>query len=347
MTRERRRQQRLLAACLVTAVGLACAACATSEPNPVSSLGAAATLPASPGASSPGAGAAHGPDAPLTGLPVSGADAARRAVALVVGPGPTGLGLADVVFQEISSPVRYIAVFQSKPASGVGPITSTQPTDGEAVSVLRAVIGYDGGTHGFIKVLGKSHVTDMGDATHASLYTTTSQGVTTSTQAVLRAVRGTGAPPALFRYRGGLSGAGPLAHTGLTRPATARLDIPGYGGETWDFDAHTGRWALVRGGPKIQAANVVVQTVPYKVVVNHGTTIRIARMIGTGHAMVLSGSAGSGGGTAAAGTWSKPHRDDLTNYFDASGFPMLFQPGPTWVLLAPRGTKVRLSGGRS
>ena len=69
-------------------------------------------------------------------------------------------------------------------------------------------------------------------------------------------------------------------------------------------------------------------------------------MIGTGHATVLSGSTGSGsGGTAAAGIWSKPHRDDLTNYSDAAGFPMLFQPGPTWVLLAPPGTRVSMSGG--
>jgi len=60
---------------------------------------------------------------------------------------------------------------------------------------------------------------------------------------------------------------------------------------------------------------------------------------------VLSGSAG-GSGTAAPGTWSKPHLNQLTNYIDDNGFPMAFQPGPTWVIFAPKGTKVSTSGGQ-
>ena len=226
-------QQRLLAAGLAATAGLVVAACATSEPNPVGQ-GAAATLPARPVASGADVRSAPPLDAPLTGMPVaSQADAARRAVALVLGRDPRGLGLADVIFQEVSNPVRYIAVFQSHWVSGVGPITSTQPTDAEAVSVLHAVIGYDGGTPGFIKVLDKAPVTDMGFATHPSLYTTTSQGVSTSTRKVLHAIRGDGAPPALFRYRGMSFGDGPLAHAGC----------PGRPPREWPFRAT----ALSRG----------------------------------------------------------------------------------------------------
>jgi hypothetical protein len=93
---------------------------------------------------------------------------------------------------------------------------------------------------------------------------------------------------------------------------------------------------------------VVVQLVPYKqAVVSHraGTTVPSARPIGTGTVEVLSGSAG-GGGTAAPGTWSKPHLNQLTNYIDGNGYPMAFQPGPTWVIFAPRGTRVSTSGGQ-
>jgi hypothetical protein len=68
-------------------------------------------------------------------------------------------------------------------------------------------------------------------------------------------------------------------------------------------------------------------------------------LIGKGTVEVFSGGAG-GSGTAAPGTWSKPHLKQLTNYIDDNGYPMAFQPGPTWVIFAPKGTKVSTSGGQ-
>ena len=334
---------------LAVAAGMTVAACAASVPNPVAS--GPGTPAASPGAS---AGAhratASGPPAPLTGLPAaSTADAARRAIALAVsGAHPHGLTLADVVYQEFTAPVRYIAVFQSKQATGVGPLTGTQPTDGQALSVLRPLFGYDGGTRVFTKVLDHTNVTDLGFQTHPSLYSGAPPRVTASTRAVLRAGRGREAPPQIFYFRGAATGRSALATAGLSRPSAARVSIPGYGGQSWAFDSHTGLWALTGGGPRVRAANVVVQTVPYKhAVVSHraGTTVPSARLIGKGPVEVLSGSAG-GSGMAAAGTWSKPHLNQLTDYFDKNGYPMAFQPGPTWVIFAPKGTRVSTSGGQ-
>jgi hypothetical protein len=70
-----------------------------------------------------------------------------------------------------------------------------------------------------------------------------------------------------------------------------------------------------------------------------------AEITGTGRAQVFSGGSRDGsGGTVAAGTWSKPHINDLTNYLDSTGAPMAFQPGPTWIILAPPGTRVRAAG---
>jgi hypothetical protein len=317
-------------------------------PNPVASAPAARS--ASPSASSGvRAVSASRPPAPLTGLPAaSAADAQRRAVALVLaGANPRGLTSADVVFQEFASPVRYIAVFQSKQASRVGPLTSTQPTDGQALSVLRPLFGYDGSTPVFTRVLDHTDVTDLGYATHPSLYASAPQGLTTSTRAVVRAVPGSGAPPQIFYYGSAGTGDAPLATTGLSRPASARVTIPGYGTESWVYDGHAGLWELASGGPRVNVANVVVQTVSYRQVVSHkaGTIVRSARLIGTGPVEVLSGNA-AGSGTAASGTWSKPHLNDLTNYFDDSGYPMVFQPGTTWVIFAPKGTRVSTSAGQ-
>jgi DUF3048 family protein len=331
---------------LAAAAGLAVAACAAGAPNLISA-GAAATPAATP--ASTHAAAASGPPAPLTDVAAaSAADAQRRAVALVLsGSDPRGLTSADIVYQEFAAPVRYIAVFQSKEASGVGPLTSTQPTDGQALSVLRPLFGYDGGTPVFTKVLDHTDVTDLGFTKHRSLYSAAGPGVTASTRAVQRAVHGSGAPPQVFYYQGEGSSV-VLATAHLSKPASAKVTVPGYGTESWSYDSRTGLWTLTGGGPRVQVANVVVQTVAYKqAVVSHraGTTVPSARLIGKGPVEVLSGTAG-GSGMAAPGTWAKPHLNQLTDYIDASGYPMAFQPGPTWVLFAPKGTKFSTSGGQ-
>jgi Protein of unknown function (DUF3048) C-terminal domain/Protein of unknown function (DUF3048) N-terminal domain len=341
------RPSRLAGSGLAAAAGLAVAACAASAPN----LVGAGPVPAGPVASH-AAGAAGKPrtPAPLTDLAAaSAAGAQRRAVALVLsGPDPRGLTSADVVYQEFAAPVRYIAVFQSKEATGVGPLASTQPTDGQALSVLRPLFGYDGSTPVFTKELHHTHVTDVGFSTHRSLYARAAGGVTASTRAIRRAVRGSEAPPEIFYYRGQGTGTNVLATDHLSRPAAAKVIVPAYGTESWAYDSRTGLWALTAGGPRVRVANVVVQMVPYKqAVVSHraGTTVPSARLIGTGTVQVLSGSAG-GSGTAAPGTWSKPHLNQLTDYTDGNGYPMAFQPGPTWVIFAPKGTRFSTSGGK-
>jgi hypothetical protein len=330
---------------LAIVAGLAAVACTAAVPNPLPAGGAGAS-PASPKATG-SANTVSGSGAPLTGLAASSVTAARPAVAVDLGKGPQGLGSADVVFQEISSPVRYIAVFQSGSASGVGPVTGTQPTDSQVLSVMHPLLAYDGGTSTFVKVLDHGKVKDMGAATHSSLYSSTSLGKTVSTKAVLRAGRGS-APPAIFVFRDASSGNAALAKTGLSHPTSVRVSIPGYGSESWTYSSHSGRWTLTSGGPKISVANLVVQTVSYRqAFVNKkaGQTTPTARAIGGGAAQVFSGSAGASG-SAAAGTWSKPHFQDVTNYFDKNDYPMAFQPGPTWVILAPRGTRVSMSGGQ-
>jgi Protein of unknown function (DUF3048) C-terminal domain/Protein of unknown function (DUF3048) N-terminal domain len=262
-------------------------------------------------------------------------------VAVVVdGSDPTGLGSADVVFQDISSPVRYIAVYQSNESGNVGPVTGTEPTDGEVLAVLHPLVGYDGGQEPyFIKILDSEKVTDAGDASDPSLYSNGSDGLVTSTSAIMKAVHGDSAPPQLFRYRGASTGANTLAVSGVTRPTSVRVTIPGGGTEDWSFDSKTDRWQLTSGGPKVQVANLVVQSVSYKGIgLDH--SIPDAEATGSGQAEVFSGSAGGSGGTAATGTWSKPHPNDVTNYLGSDGAPMAFQPGPTWVILAPSGTRV-------
>jgi hypothetical protein len=339
--RTRRRAAGILAA---VSAGLLAAGC--SSPGPSARVEAEASTPAASPSASPSP-AATGPTAPLTGLPASAAAASRRAVALVIaGRHPHGLSSADVTFEEIAKPVRYIAVFQSRQVTAAGPITGTAPADGQVLSVLRALTGYDGGTPGFIKVLDNTDVTDLGYSAHSSLYQSGASGVTASSKKLRDAGHGS-APPELFSYRGAESGSSDLASTGEWRPSSVTVAIPGVGRQRWDFDARADLWSQVSGGPPIQVANLIVQTVRYKEVFlsrQLGQTEPSARVLGKGRAEVFSGIGDTTdrgpGGLAVIGSWSKPNLLDVTNYVDSKGFPMEFQPGTTWVILAPHGTRV-------
>ena len=277
--------------------------------------------------------------APLTGLAVTAAVAQRPAVAVdVSGSDPIGLGSADVVFVEITSPVRYLAVFQSAETSTVGPVTGTRPTDGD-------VLSYDGGTSSFVSVLDATKVIDDGYAGHASLYSAGSGGLTVSTTAVAAAGKSDGPPPPLFSYRApGES----LASSRETDPTSVRVEIPGQPTEQWSFDSGAGRWVETAGGPRVSVANLVVQIVTFRNVYlsrKYGLTVPSARVLGTGPVTVFSGSApGQGGGTAATGIWRKPGLAAVTDYLDSADVPMNFEPGPTWVVLAPAGTHTSQAG---
>jgi len=328
-----------------------CSAGTDATPTPADTSPASVTTSAGPGGGSAATVAkptgSAGAVAPLTGLTVTAATAQRPAVAVAVaGSDPVGLGSADLVFEEITSPVRYLAVFQSDEPGQVGPVTSTSPTDGPALSVLHPLTGYDGGTSSFVSVLDATKIIDDGYAGHASLYSAGSDGLTVSAVALAAAGRSDGPPPPLFSYRApGTS----LASTQQTYPTSVRVDIPGQPTQQWDFDARADRWVETAGGPRVSVANLVVQIVPFKTVYlsrKYGETAQSAHVFGTGPATVFSGTApGGSGGTAATGIWSKPGLAAVTNYLDAAHTQMSFVPGPTWIILAPAGTRTSQTGG--
>lgn len=335
------------------AVAAALAGCSA---GPGSSSGSAASAStATPGGTSAArtstrAVASTGPAgavAPLTGLAVPSAVAQRPAVAVAVaGSDPAGLSSADLVFEEITSPVRYLAVFASNEASTVGPVTSTRPADGQTLSVLHPLTSYDGGTSGFISVLDATKIVDDGYAGHESLYSSGSGGLTVSTAALAAAGRSDGPPPALFSYR---SPGSPLASARETHPASVRVDVPGQPHEQWTFEARSDRWVQTAGGPRVSVANLIIQIVPFKSVYlshRYGETTQSALVIGRGQATVFSGTAPGGtGGTAAVGSWAKPGLAAVTNYLDAADVPLDFTPGPTWIVLAPAGIRISQAGG--
>jgi hypothetical protein len=315
---------------------------------------AATPAPSGPGRSaSPAGPASSTPAAPLTGLPATGARAAGRPAVAVPLSGSQlhGLGSADLVFEEMTSPLRYIAVFQSRDDGSVGPVGQTRPADGQVLSVLHPLIAYDGGTPSFVKVLDKTQVVDVGAVRHPLLYRAGAQGPTVSTSEVRQSARGT-APPQLFTYQGsGLGEEEGFASTGSWRSSSLKITAPGQATQAWAFGARSHRWRLVSGGPSVLAANIVVQKVPYKTVFlsrKYGLTTTSARVIGSGSDLILSetGPAGRSAGAAVKGTWSKPGIHAVTAYLDPNNRPVGFQQGATWVILAPPGTQISTARSR-
>jgi Protein of unknown function (DUF3048) C-terminal domain/Protein of unknown function (DUF3048) N-terminal domain len=320
----------------------------TSSPSATAGPGATATKTGPAGSTAvAGSSGVSGSVAPLTGLSVTAASAQRPAVAVAVADSdPVGLGSADLVLQEMAAPVRYLAVFQSAEPGTVGPVTSTRPTDGLALSVLHPLTSYGGGTTAFVAVLDATKIIDEGYARHASLYSGGPARLTVSAAALAAAGRSDGPPPELFGYR---QPGDSLASADQTHPTSVRVTAPGEPAEQWNFDASTDRWVQTAGGPRVSVANLVVQIVSFKTVYlsrKYGETVPSARVIGKGAVTVFSGTApGRTGGTAATGSWAKPGITTVTNYFDVTGQPMSFEPGPTWILLAPAGTRTTQAGG--
>ena len=110
------RARRAVAACSVGLIAVL-AAC-SARPDTAPARPASPASPADQRTTTAAPTRSTGTVAPLTGLAVTAAVAQRPAVAVPVsGPDPNGLGSADLVFEEMSSPVRYLAVFQSTEAT--------------------------------------------------------------------------------------------------------------------------------------------------------------------------------------------------------------------------------------
>ncbi|MFL6128109.1 MAG: DUF3048 domain-containing protein [Mycobacteriales bacterium] len=266
---------------------------------------------------------------------VAEAVAHRPVLAVLVGsdPAPTGLDRADVVIEEVTTPVRYLALYQSRDASLVGPITQTRPVDAQLLPVVRPAVAYSGGPSGFVQQLQRSGVTDLGYLTHPSSYQSSASGLFAATP-TLYALTGSppAPPPPLLTFA--TSGQS-FATTGAVPAHEVVLSMPGASTQRWTYVTAARVWQ--RDGMDVRVTNLILQEVPYKQVeLRHGKGVYVpsARALGAGRSTVLSGP------SAAGGQWLRPGPKQVTNYLDAGAVPLRLAPGPTWVVLVPPGSTV-------
>lgn len=278
------------------------------------------------------------PPAPLSGLAASSeAVAARPAVAVPIrvtpSTAPVGLGTADILFQEYaeSSGLHVSAVFQSREAVKIGPVTEIRPMDVRALAVIRPFVAYSGGPTGFVGQFEKSGLRGTTPARTPSAF----HGDYTSTAALFKLAPANGLPPsAVFDYADAST---PLAARDVSTAAELTVAVPGRPAQVWRYDESGGGWRGTAGRSTVVAASVVVLTMPYRTLSVRKPTFRSlpsANVFGEGSAIVVSGP------SAAKARWRKPAQKSACNVLDLAGNQIRPLPGTAWVVYTPPNSTV-------
>ena len=289
---------------------------------------------------------------PLTGRPVDDpARATRPALTIKIDNAPaarpqSGLDAADLVFEEVveGGVVRFAAVFHSSDAGSIGPVRSVRAEDAVLVSPLRGYFVYSGGNPIFNAIIQKAPVGLVSEEAQPAFFNRrrdkrSPYNLYTSTGAIYgKAPARNEVPPAFFSYRA----AGQPLGGGATPARELNLTMGERTMTAWSYDDQSGRWLrttngtphVLEGGARLSFPNIVIQSCRYQptsVIDASGANSPEAVLVGDGEAWVLSGPA------LAKGRWSRPDAGAVTSYVDGGGQPLLLQPGPTWVMLAPVG----------
>ena len=281
------------------------------------------------------------PVAPLTGLPdPSGQSLTRPVLSVKIENSPearpqTGLDVADVVYEQVAEGgiTRFLAMFNSTIPDVLGPVRSVRAMDPDIVWPVGGIFVFSGGAPPNVALINAAPVNTIdennaGDAffrdhTRRAPHNLFGRGP------ALVAHGGQPVPvPALFQYR-----TPQQTVTGDPVAAFTVLFMKGFQ-PTYLWDAPSRTWKRSYGfapftatsGAQIAPANVIVQLVGCCIDSTGGARNIV---VGSGTALIFTD------GKVVHGTWSRPAREQVTQFLDASGQPVKLQPGPTWVEFMP------------
>lgn len=295
---------------------------------------------------------------PLTGLPVTAANASnlnRPALMVKIDNAPqawpqAGINQADVVYEEMveGGITRYMAIFQSKDAPLVGPIRSIRGTDVALASQTGGLIGYSGGIPAFVTAVQNTGVVDVGANLAGGAYTRdysrqSPHNLFSTTQKLYSAANTSVQPAhALFQF-GGSNQAIPASIAKSSVSTEVYISVAA--DDLWTYQSSTGQYTKSIGGQAIVdttgaplvATNVILEFVNYvntQYVDPAGNPVPEANILGVGSGEVLMG------GNYAPISWSKSTNSQPTTYSYSDGQPLKLRPGRTFVVFAPIGTTV-------
>ncbi|MGN6300918.1 MAG: DUF3048 C-terminal domain-containing protein [Angustibacter sp.] len=320
---------------------------------------------------------------PLTGELMKDPNAGKHAAVAVKVPDnknehpQVGLDQADIVFVELDgyrdssgySSTRLVPVFHSSMARDVAPVRSVRPVDVPLLSPINAIIGNTGATgwvgnyakhFGKYLVAGLTYMKTRGSGSYSidPKRVRTYQGQTYYDRAVV-------CHPAVLAKQTSLFPAGPRRPyfpfaTGSDKPSTdtgkaARsIRVPWKSGDSYDmgytYDAKSGRYLrsmpwgphTLANGKRVAPVNVlVIRARQHYAKIYHGSghDEPIHDIINTKGTFYYFH-----GGKYVTGTWSKGGVDQPFRFVLSNGAPLKMAPGQTYVELAQRDAKVRISG---
>jgi DUF3048 family protein len=282
---------------------------------------------------------------PLTGLPVTAAQAKRPVTGVMIentdfARPQSGLGSAGVVFEAIAEAgiTRFLALYQEAAPGNVGPIRSVRPYYLQWNMGFDASIAHVGGSPQALSDITNWGARDIGEFTYGGYYHRISTRV---------------APHNVYTSMASLNAIEKLKHwtkstfTGFARKPDSPSKTPNatsinFNISSSDFNVHyaydTKRNAYLRweGGAKHTDANTHKQLEP-KVVVGMVVPFSLGPLDTTGAYYSDYGAIGSGrayvfqDGTLTVGKWYKASKTDPLKFLTTSGSPLKLNAGQTWI----------------
>jgi hypothetical protein len=307
----------------------------SADPLPLPSVAPLRATPPAARPVNPLTGLAPG-RAPLVVIKVDNASTAR--------PYQRGIGHASVVYEELveSGQTRFAAVYDGSWSGEVGPIRSARETDIELLQQLgRVTLAFSGANKGVMRSVARAAhkhlLVDAAQETYPGLYR---EGVRRkdaynffSTPNRLRAARpGLPAPKDIgFHFA-------TLPKTGAGRAAlAATIRFSDFAKVVVRYNKRTGRYTVFQDGhamPGVAPANVIVQRVSVRgsrYVDVLGSRTPYTTTTGRGPAVLLRD------GRLLTATWRRLTVKTGTRFLDDKGRDLPMKPGPTWILLQPKG----------
>lgn len=282
---------------------------------------------------------------PLTDVPQTGGIPDRPALAvkvenLAAARPQAGLNDADIVYEE---PVeggitRFIAVYQCRDATRIGPIRSARLVDADILRQFGSpVFAFAGGVPQVVSAVDGSGAVSIPYTTSSEFFEedpnrSEPHHVFSSTSVLYGGATG-GPPGPVFSFD-------PDRPTSEKRARLIHLDFSPSANVFWTFSPKNRVWLrshdeephTLEDGSRVSAVNVIVQVVkvrPSEIVDVAGNPSPEIDAVGSGKAYVFRN------GRVIEGQWVRESKDDLTEFLGADGEKIPLAPGPTWVELFP------------
>lgn len=289
-----------------------------------------------PPAVDPLTGLAPKPTSPVVVVKIDNAAIARRF--------HRGLDKAAIVYQELveSGETRLAAVYSEPVRTEVGPVRSVRDSDIELLRQYGKVsVGFSGGNTGvketFAKAVRAGHLLDASYDVVPQDYRLGERRVDARNFFTVPQRLAASRPGEPARDIGLRFGPLPTTAAAAAPVATAKVVFSPFVTVTLTYDPASQAWAVAQNGRRMQLvapANVIVQQVPIKqggYVDVLGNNSPYTVTTGSGPATILRD------GRAIKAKWRRLTVMTGTRFLDAAGRDVPLRPGPTWVLLQPKG----------